>query len=133
MEFAASVTALTSLALEVAKTLHKYSSDVRSSSQDIENLLSEVDALSKVLKQLELFLQEDEKGREFDQTVSVLGSTVKACRDTLCDLQSRLQSILGRKFVKLTWPFHKEQLQNLAESLRRYNQVFQFSLTIEGW
>ena len=133
MEFAASVTALMSLALEVAQTLHKYSSDVRASSQDIESLLSEVDALSKVLKQLELFLQEDEIGGGFDQTASVLGSTVNACRNTLSDLKRRLQSILGRKFARLRWPFHKEQLQNLAESLRRYNQVFQFSLTLEGW
>ena len=133
MEFAASVTALASLALEVAKSLHKYSSDVRSSSQDIESLISEVDALLKVLKHLEVFLRDDQRGQRFDQTKSVLGSTISACKTTLTDLKRRLESISGKMFGKLTWPFHKEQLQNLAESLRRYNQIFQFSLTIEGW
>lgn len=132
MEFAASVTALTSLVLEIGKSLHKYS-DMRSSSQDIESLLAEVDALFKVLKQLELFLRDDTKGRQFDQATSVLGSTTSACKTTLTDLKRRLESLSGKLLGNLAWPFHKEHLQNLAESLRRYNQIFQFSLTIEGW
>lgn len=133
MEFAASLTGLTSLALQVAMILHKYSSNVRSFSQDIESLVSEVDALLKVLNQLEIFLREEDRGGGFDSTTSVLESTVKACTNTLADLKRRLDSILRKKFARIIWPFQKEQVQGLAESLRRYNQIFQFSLTIEGW
>lgn len=133
MEFAASVAGLIGLAFQVAEILHKYWSNVHSFSRDTDSLVSEVEALFKVLKRVELFLREGDKGRRFEGTTSVLGSTVNACKDTLTDLKTRLESILGRKFAKLTWPFHKDQVQGLAESLRRYNQIFHFSLTMEGW
>ena len=133
MEAAASVAGLAALAIRIAKILHQYSSDVRSYSQDVESLILEVHSLSKVLQQLEAFLEQD-AGRERSKGAkSVLGSALEACKKTLHDLLRRLESKQNSTLKKLTWPFHKVQVQNLAESLQRFNMIFQFSLTVEGW
>jgi hypothetical protein len=138
LSIAASVAGVVSLTLEVTQILHNYYSNVESAPKDIENLKREVEALSKVLEQLETFLNRGGvKGNSFDQTASVLASTIKDCKNTLDNLKKGLTmpiregipKVLGR----LIWPFRKDQVQKMVDSLTRYNQIFQFSLTIEGW
>jgi hypothetical protein len=138
VSLAASIAGLVSLALDIAQTLHKYYSDVESAPKDIESLTQEAKALSKVLAQLETFLsKEGAKGNSFNQTASVLASTLRDCRATLDNLESGLKRSIKDGFSKvverLMWPFRKDQVQKMVDSLRRYNQIFQFSLTVEGW
>ena len=133
MEFAAALAGLVGLAFEVTKTLQEYCSDVRSSSTDVQRLASEVVAVSTVLKQLEQLLHENEQGKGFDQTQSVLGFTIKDCSTTMSELKTRLGLTYGSKLGKLTWPLQKERVQYLVDTLRRYQQTFQFSLPVERW
>jgi len=138
LSIAASIAGIASLTLEVTHILYKYYSDVESAPKDIESLKREAEALSKVLKQLEIFLnREGVKGNSFDQTASVLASTLKDCRTTLDNLEKGLTRSIKESFPKvfgrLMWPFRKDQVEKMVDSLRRYNQIFQFSLTVEGW
>jgi hypothetical protein len=138
LSFAASVAGIVSLALDVTQILRNYYSDVESAPKDIEDLTQEVDAISKVLTQLETFLDTvGEKGNSFDLTASVLASTIKDCRVTLEHLKDSLTMKISQGFRKvigrLMWPFRKDEVQKIVESLRRCNQIFQFSLTVEGW
>src|SRR5450432_1009291 len=138
LSVAASIAGLASLTLEVTRILHNYYSNVESAPKDIENLTREVEALSTVLEQLETFLNRGGViGNSFDQTASVLASTVKDCRTTLDNLEKGLTVPTKEGFPKmlgrLIWPFRKDQVQKMVDSLRRYTLIFQFSLTIEGW
>src|SRR5438034_3416701 len=127
-----SVAGIASLAIQLTQVLHDYCSNVRSAFKDIENLAQEMEALGKVLKRLETFLdEEDMKGNRFDQSASVLASAIKTCGATLRDLEKSLKGPAERsagKFIeRLMWPFRKEEVQKMVESLRRYNHIFQFS------
>ena len=137
LSIALSVAGLASQALGVTQLLHGYCTDVKSALKDAKNLAQEAETLGKVLKQLEMFLNEDSNGTHFHQTASVLACTVDACRATLSDLETGLKASgkdgVGKIMGRLMWPFRKQQVQNMVECLKRYNQIFQFSLSIEGW
>src|SRR5215469_16068216 len=131
LSVAVSVAGLVSLALQVKEVLHKYISDVKSAEEDVENLTHELDALRDVLGRLQDFFHTNiAKAREFDTTASVLANTVKSCAKSFADLD-RLLKRPGRDGMsklpgKMKWPFHKKQVENILEKLRRYNQLFQF-------
>jgi hypothetical protein len=138
LSIAASIAGVVSLTFEVTQILHNYYSNVESAPKDIEYLTREVEALNRVLEQLETFLNKGGvKGNSFDQTASVLASTIKDCKITLDNLEKGLTMPIKEGFPKvlgrLIWPFRKDQVQKMVDSLRRYNQIFQFSLTAEGW
>lgn len=134
----ASIAGIASLALEVSRILHDYYVNIESAPKDIETLTREVEGLTQVLNQLETFLDgEAMKSNSFDQTASVLATTLEDCKATLDNLEKVLKlpmkGAVAKTLRRLIWPFRKEQVLKMVDSFRRYNQIFQFSLTVEGW
>jgi hypothetical protein len=128
---------IASLALEVTQILHSYHSSVRSASKDAETLKIVVEALGSSSKQLSRFLEIDRGNQKhFNSTASVLALTTTDCTSTLKELEKRLggsrKQGIGKTLEQLSWPFRKEQVQAIIENLRRYNQILQFSLSIDG-
>lgn len=127
------------LALEIAKILNGYISDVKSASKEAEEL-TEVDDLCQVLKQLTEFLNnEDTDGTPFEQA---LCTVIKACETHIQALYKTLLPLRKTKSSKtkasdliqrFAWPFQKDECQQTVQKLHRFAQTFQFSLVVSNW
>lgn len=153
LSIASGVAGLVGLAIQVAPALREYFSDVKQAKQDVERYTNEVYALVEVCQRLQKFISDDtsplsslasangeekrEKGRgngngpNFETTESVLVRTVTACDDCLRELM-RMMNVHGWG-KRLKWPVYKKQVEKIISRLSRYTQLFQFSLTVEGW
>ena len=138
LSMAASVAGLIGLAIEVSQLLHEYYQAVKNAREDIEALRQEFNTLGLVINQLMVFLEsEKSRGLSFQKTASVLGSAVNVCKAKTKDIASLLKGpkdkIIQKVIARLAWPLKKNDVQDTLETLRRYNHLFQFSLSIEGW
>ena len=138
LSLAASVAGLASLALEVSQLLHEYYKTVKNERKDVEELYQEFDTLGQVTIQLRAFLESEKaKGFSFEQTASVICSAVNVCQAKTAEIAIRLkgpkEKVFQRVFERLSWPFKKDDVREMLDMLRRYNYLFQFSLSIEGW
>ena len=135
---AVSVAGLAGVALQISQTLLDYYKDVKNAQKDIEELRREFETLNVVANQLKSFLESEKaRGMSFEQTTSVLCSAVSVCKAKVKEIASRLKkprdTVIHKAVQSLVWPFKKDELQDMMDMLRRYNQLFQFSLSIEGW
>lgn len=138
LSLAASVVGLVSLAIQVAPTLRDFFSEVKSARDDTENFSREIDAFRDVAQRLyELLTTNPSEARHFDTTASVLVQTISSSENCLRELEQLLKSPgkdgSPKWSRKLYWPFCKKRMENIISRLGRYNQLLQFSLTIEGW
>lgn len=129
---AANVAGLVSLAVQLAPHLYNYFSDVKSAQADVKRYSGEVHTFIEVCNRLHKFLSTDKLQEGFDTTQSVLVRTVVSCEGTLHDLARMLKSPVDWT-RRLAWPIRKKRVDAIMEQLSRYTQLFQFSLTVEGW
>src|SRR5437773_8000834 len=106
VEYASAIAGLVSLGLDVARTIHRYSSSVKNAPESVAKLQAEADATQDVLNQLDLFLREHRN--ELDPT-SALFLATNGCTTWLTDFQKRLPSLskgkyISRIFHRLKWP-----------------------------
>ncbi len=135
LSLAASIAGLISLGLDISQITRKYVRGVRRAPKDVKELLQELAALVKVLRQFSELLDRDRIGEAaFDQT-SVLFLAHEACRKELTTVRSKLLSrTRGHSIIRaLTWPFVKKEHQQTIAAIHRWVQTFQFALTIDGW
>jgi hypothetical protein len=130
-----------SLTIEIGIAIGKYISNVKSAEKEAQDLLTEVQALQRVLEQLVSFLRgEEAKKISFDET-AVLFSVIGSYQGNIQYLYKKLvkveKSKHSSKFDHLLqrgrWPFQKEECQQLVNTLHRYAQIFEFSLRISNW
>jgi uncharacterized protein Yka (UPF0111/DUF47 family) len=138
LSLAASVVGLVSLAVQVAPTLCEFFSDVKSAREDIANFSREIDAFRDVAQRLyELLTSNPAEARQFDTTASVLVQTISSSEKCFQELERLLKSPVKDGSLKwsrkMYWPFCKKRIENIINRLGRYNQLLQFSLTMEGW
>lgn len=139
LSIAATVAGLVSFSIEAGTAIGEYYSSAKNAPTEIQNLKSELESLSMILKRLENVLRSDQircDSFSFD-TSSVLTTALNSCDKTIRDVSSKLarpkDSGVSRMWERLTWPFNEKEVQKLLETLRRYILTFQFSLTVEGW
>ena len=138
LSLAFGVAGLMSLTLELTKLVSTYTGSVRQASTESQELAVELSALSHVLEKLERFLSnQDAVYNTFDNT-SILYSTVHTCHGKLNLLKSILEKYMktseGRKWYRsLVWPLKGVNHVQTVGTLRRCVQIFQFSLTVDGW
>jgi len=139
LSIAASVAGLLSLTLEVSKTLDTYIGSVKNAPTESLRLAQEVSTLASTLGSLGRFLQAQAPSspQHFGQT-SALVAAASSCHDTLGTLRATLGKFLdkaeGKKWYKrLAWPIKRDEHVRIVDAVRRFTQIFQFSLSIEGW
>src|SRR5437667_7137257 len=120
---AASIIAVIQVADRVLCLCGKYASAVKDAKEDIRRLTSEIEALRKVLKSA------DEMGNSSamklytsESMLEVLAGSIKECRSTLSDLETRLDPGKERKKIMsrfglraLKWPFSSKDVINIIE------------------
>ncbi|KAE8146720.1 hypothetical protein BDV25DRAFT_46489 [Aspergillus avenaceus] len=134
LSIASGVAGLVGLAIQIAPSLHAFFQDVKDAKADVDRYVSEVISLHEVCQQLHVFLKTDAAARDgqFETTQSVLSRTVLSCDECLRELAHMLKSPTGWS-RKMKWPIYKKRVEAVIQRLGRYTQVFQFSLTLEGW
>lgn len=137
LSVASGVAGLISLAIDVGQIASDYCIAVKNAPKDIQELREEFISLSHILEQLKAFLESEScKGKSFDKT-SVLCCAVGSCKDKVATISEKLKRSDGGRLSKMVdrlhWPFQQNDVLQMVETLRRYIQTFQFSLTIEGW
>jgi hypothetical protein len=138
LSLAASVVGIVSLAIQLAPTLCEFFSDVKSAREDTANFSREIDAFRDVAQRLyELLTANPAEASRFDTTASVLVQTISSSEKSLQELKRLLRSPVqdgsSKWSRKMYWPFCKKKIETIINRLGRYNQLLQFSLTIEGW
>ncbi|KAH7094354.1 hypothetical protein FB567DRAFT_1767 [Paraphoma chrysanthemicola] len=133
---------ITSLGIQTCQILHRYYSQYRGHHDDIEAVLKQVEGLQGILRGLEQV-----KGRiEIDnhEPSSQLHMALLACQDALkklesmalkCqaekdpgDVQARIRAVLKRS----AWPFRKDTLADLRDTLSRFQDNVSLALHSAG-
>ncbi|PYI23530.1 hypothetical protein BO99DRAFT_181339 [Aspergillus violaceofuscus CBS 115571] len=133
LSISSGVAGLIGLALQVAPVLQSYVSNFKSAREDVQDYLDEVGALSQVLDRMYTFLDSScMTSDRFQTTEAVLLQTIKSCEKSLLELIRMLRKPVGLT-KKLLWHLEKEKVESIIARVRQCNQLFNFSLTVEGW
>lgn len=134
-----------SLALQVGKILHDYSSGIKNAPKDIRDLFDEVQALAAVFEQLQVLLRAPELMTRLPlfSSQSVLNKVLVSAGEELKELYRTLldspfvkgndKNQLERSFDRFKWPLGKTRLQDCTRRLYQFSQALNFSLTISNW
>ena len=123
-----------SLSIEVTKITGEYIRGVHHATEDAEEFVKQLRALTGVLRQLQQFLEQDAiVSANFNQT-STLFRTHNACQQRLNNLKSKLEHGLHNPDLmkSLTWPIRGKEYRQTIQDLKQWVEMFHFALTMEG-
>lgn len=129
------VAGLLSLSIEVTKILHNYISRTNSAPQNASELNTEVSALYHVLEVAVEALRSDDantEGNAFgDQCI--LRSILTACQGHVATVYKKISKFRSpdkktELLARITWPFKKDECQEISRTLHRYAQTLQVLL-----
>jgi hypothetical protein len=113
-----------------------YVLSVKNAPKSARALETEVAALDLALKKIRRFLEKRDAKTSYDST-SVLFRSVNGCKDELESLFQQLGQFcsphrLSRVFHRVTWPLQEADTIKATETLHRYAQIFQLSLSTDS-
>jgi len=134
----ASVVSLISFAATVTKTVTKYIGDVKHAPAESRELVAELSAITNTLNSLQAFLGKQDKTSDSFKDTSVLYSTTQLCHGKLNAVDKTLRDFTEKTqhmkwYRRLVWPFKKEDHLEIIGTFHKCTQIFQFSLSIDGW
>jgi hypothetical protein len=140
MDPAAGVAGLTSFIFGLATTLYNYTREASKASRSAQELYQQLVTLQQVLDRLSQFLRTipTEASITFDKT-SVLFQALDGCRAIVNSLENDLKKVFDGRYLpgvnvhRFKWPLDKEHHQAIIGTLRGYQALFEFSLTIDNW
>ncbi|KAF8455796.1 hypothetical protein BDZ91DRAFT_686266, partial [Kalaharituber pfeilii] len=125
------VAGLLGFTIQIGEILTAYIGQVKEAPEEAQTFLTEITAVSDVLKQLVGLLETAETN--FHAT-SALSNVVTFCEGKIRHVHAKLVKFHYGKNLKdrLRWPFHRHEFNDVAATVRNCTQVFAFSLTIEN-
>jgi hypothetical protein len=137
LSVAGSVAGLVSLADTVFRKLFHYVKDVKNAEKDVQELKSEVAALSGVLHNLHVVAQDLEADQVSQYSTRV--DHVNSCLATLYRLDENLNKIglsdkgkLRNTLHKLSWPFKSVNTKQFIEEIRQHRNKLNFALSADS-
>ncbi|KAH9905180.1 hypothetical protein F4778DRAFT_696481 [Xylariomycetidae sp. FL2044] len=134
LSIAGSIVGIVSLADTVLRSLYRYDHSVSQASEEIKELLVEVQALTGVLHNISV-LADTLGGGSDRQTLKL--QHAYACLHTLKEIDDRTSRALARvqqdsrsksMYGKLKWPFSASKTKELLETLRRQKETLSLAL-----
>jgi hypothetical protein len=129
------VAGLLSLAIEVTNILHNYISGVNSAPQDASELNTEVSALFHVLEAVVEALRSDDSNTEGNAfgDQCILRLVLTAYQGHVATVYKKISKFRSSDkktelLARITWPFKKDECQEIARTLHRYVQTLQVLL-----
>ncbi|KIW77282.1 hypothetical protein Z517_09728 [Fonsecaea pedrosoi CBS 271.37] len=137
LSLTASVAGLLSLTIDVTEILSKYIRSVKKAEQESLELRQELCSLCEVLKQLDQFLNGENRPSPRFKDTSALFTSIQTCHATLNSLSTIVQKLPKESpekkyYRKLIWALQRDGKMDTIATIRRCIQIFQFSMTIEG-
>ncbi len=135
---ASAIAGLIAVSVKAIQMVGEYVTLVHEHKKNAETLHKELLLMKEVLDQLKnLICEEKRSGRMMnvnDQDHNtVLGKAFSDCTKTIEKIQDKLiepVSKFKKTMAKLKWPFDQKDVLLMVDSLRRYTQLFQLSLTV---
>jgi hypothetical protein len=134
---ASGVIGLIAVAFKTIELLGSYVKSSHEHKKNAEALHKELLLMKQVLDQLKALLEEERRqGRmvtaDDGDRNTVLGKAFYDCTKIIEQIQGKLKDpvkTFQKAMAKLKWPFEQKEIARLVDSLRRYTQLFQLSLT----
>ncbi|KAH7084703.1 hypothetical protein BKA63DRAFT_1377 [Paraphoma chrysanthemicola] len=139
---AGTVVGISSLGIQTCQILHRYYSQYRGHHEDIKLVLNQVEGLQGILTGLEQVKERIE--RDNHDPSSQLQMALQVCKDVLkklkamalkcqaekdpSDAQARIRAVLKRS----AWPFKKDTLVDLRDTLSRFQDNLSLALQSAG-
>jgi Fungal N-terminal domain of STAND proteins len=135
---ASGIAGLIAIAVKTAQMVGEYVTLVHEHKKHAEELHKELLLMKEVLDQLKDMIQEERRnGRltsaNHEDRNTVLGKAFSDCTKTIEQIQERLKEPVNKfkkAMAKFQWPFEQKEIHRMVESLRKYTQLFQLSLTV---
>ena len=138
LELVAGIAGILSLTIEVSKITTSYIRGVRDASSGIHSLVRELQALKRVLIQLdELASELDDEYQDGNRQFAMLSvENSDEYRQTLEELRRKLEkrmqgNSLAVKLKSLKWPFSESSTQKTVDLLHRHLEIFKGALSID--
>ena len=132
-----SITASIIAVLQLTSTVIQYISEVHDASSERLRLRDEISSSSWALYMLKDRAEQAREGQQWQSSIALLGGSggpLDQFRDTLEQLATRLSPI-NRKMKALSefgkaiaWPFKKDEVLRIVNSLERYKSLFHLAL-----
>lgn len=134
----AGIAGLISLTFQATKIVADYTSSVTQAATESQELAVELATLALALRTLDQFLDRDGAKFKSLKNTSVLYSVTSTCHAKLNSLHSILQKFMerseGKKWYRsAAWPIKRDEHIQTITTLHRCMQIFQFSLSVDGW
>jgi uncharacterized protein YukE len=135
----AGIAGLLSLSLQVSQIVTKHIESVKDAQQEAHTLSTKLNALISVLQQLEKFIEKHARSGHFSES-SVLYGTIKRCEGSLQQLDETLSKFVqdttrdSRSWRRwMRWPLSRAKHQQTVTLLHEYLEVFNLSMSLDGW
>jgi Fungal N-terminal domain of STAND proteins len=138
---ASGIAGLIAVAFKTIQIVSEYVIDANEHKKHAEELRNELVLLREVLDQLSTLINDGKRNGEMasyngEQRNTVLGKAFSDCTRTIEQVQDKLKEPVGKfrkAMAKLKWPFDHKDALRIVDSLRRYTQLFQLSLTMANY
>jgi Fungal N-terminal domain of STAND proteins len=135
---ASGIAGLIAVAFKTIQIVSEYVIDANEHKKHAEELRKELVLLKEVLDQLSALINDGKRSGEIasvdgEHRNTVLGKAFIDCTRTIEKVQEKLKEPVGKfrkAMAKLKWPFDQKDVLRIVDSLRRYTQLFQLSLTV---
>lgn len=135
---ASGIAGLIAVSVKAIQMVGEYVTLVHEHKKHAETLHKELLLMKQVLDQLKNLIDEEKRnGRlisaDDEDRNTVLGKAFSDCTKTIEKIQDKLREPVNKfqkAMAKLKWPFDQKDVLLMVDSLRRYTQLFQLSLTV---
>jgi hypothetical protein len=134
----AGIAGLLSLSIQIHQIVTTHIESAKNAPEEAYALSTKLDALIRVLEQLERFIEKHAGSGHFSES-SVLYGTTKRCEGSLQQLHETLSKFVlatsrdstsWRRCVR--WPLSKMKHQQTVTLLHEYLEVFHLSVSLDG-
>lgn len=134
---ASGIVGLIAVAFKTIQLVGEYVNLANEHKKHAETLHKELLLMKQVLDQLKDLINEEKRSGTLtsvddEDRPTVLGKAFSDCTKTIEQIQDKLKEPANKfqkAMAKMKWPFEHKDVLRMVDSLRRYTQLFQLSLT----
>jgi Fungal N-terminal domain of STAND proteins len=131
------IVGLIAVAFKTIQLVGEYVNLANEHKKHAETLHKELLLMKQVLDQLKDLINEEKRSGRLtsvgdEDRHTVLGKAFSDCTKTIEQIQDKLKEPTNKfqkAMAKMKWPFEQKDVLRMVDSLRRYTQLFQLSLT----
>jgi len=138
LSIALGVAGLVTLSAQIHQVVTKYINSFKHAPREAQDLVDKLTALISVLEQLKRFVEEQNGSDDFTES-SIICDTTERCTGSLKHLEAKFSDHVSglnsknKRLHRMVWPLRKEECQQTIDAFHQYLEVFNLSMSIDGW